>query len=171
MNTLNPVLTSTATRSFARFVRKSLLLGALALCAATSHAQSQAISEGSVLLPIASVASVIVGGASVASAASEAATQLPRAISAAGNVVVKTVEISAIGTAYLVLQAADGAQASLTVSAKSLSNAAGQVVVGVGSTLACSVLATGVMLSNAGQVVAWIPNEMGKRLLANERVF
>ena len=41
---------------------------------------------------------------------------------------------------------------------------------GVGTVVACSVIGTGVVLSAAGQVLAFVPNALGQALLHNERV-
>ena len=40
----------------------------------------------------------------------------------------------------------------------------------VGTVLTCSVIGAGVVISAAGKVLAFIPNEMGKALLHNERL-
>jgi hypothetical protein len=42
--------------------------------------------------------------------------------------------------------------------------------VGVGTALTVGVIGTGVLLSAAGTVIAFIPNELGRALLHNERV-
>ena len=44
------------------------------------------------------------------------------------------------------------------------------LAVGVGTVLVCSVISTGVVLSAAGQVLAFVPNTLGQALLHTERV-
>ena len=48
--------------------------------------------------------------------------------------------------------------------------AASGVVAGVGTAVAVSVIGAGVVLSAAGEVLCFIPNELGARLLHNERL-
>ncbi len=50
------------------------------------------------------------------------------------------------------------------------SEAAAALALRVGTVVAVSVIGTGWVLSTAGQAVAFIPNEIGKALLHNERV-
>ncbi|KEH09560.1 hypothetical protein GY15_31390, partial [Delftia sp. 670] len=59
-----------------------------------------------------------------------------------------------------------GAQASVEVVGRGASASA----YAVGTVLTCSVIGTGVIISAAGKVLAFIPNEMGKALLHNERL-
>jgi hypothetical protein len=44
------------------------------------------------------------------------------------------------------------------------------VVVSTGAAVAVSVIGAGTVLSVAGEVIAFIPNEIGKALLHNEQV-
>lgn len=105
--------------------------------------------------------------ASVVGAASDASANVPVAFSTVGAVlVVKTVEASAAGTVYLLERVSDGAQASVEVSGQ----VAGAASTAVGTTVTVSAIAAGVVLSAAGAVIAFIPNEIGKALLHNERV-
>jgi len=88
-------------------------------------------------------------------------------LSTAGAVLmVKAVEVSARGTVYLLERASDGVQVSVEVLGKS----AAAVSVGVGTMATISAIGAGVLLSAAGEVIAFIPNEIGKALLHNERV-
>ncbi len=136
----------------------------LALTLASSPARAQ--SEASValsLLPVALVASV----ATTASVGAAAVSVLPAALSTAGAVlVVQTVESTARGTVYVLERASDGARVSVEVTGRTASG----VVAGVGTAVAVSVIGTGVLLSAAGEVLAFIPNELGRALLHNERV-
>ncbi|MCZ2497635.1 hypothetical protein GN316_12780 [Xylophilus sp. Kf1] len=106
-----------------------------------------------------------------ASTDSSAASLLPLAISVAAPVmifsagmslVVVSVQASAVGTVWVLERASDGAQASVAL--------AGHAAVAVGSVLACAVIGSGVILSAAGQVVAFVPNAIGEALLYNERI-
>jgi hypothetical protein len=144
------------------------LAGALAFGLASGPAQAQ--SEASLVLsalPVASVvgtASAVTGSAAVAGAAVSA---VPVAFSVAGaSLVVKAVEVTALGTVYLLERASDGAQASVRVSGQ----AASALAVGVGTVVTVSVIGTGVVLSTAGEVLAFIPNELGRAMLHNEKV-
>jgi hypothetical protein len=86
--------------------------------------------------------------------------------SAGAVLVVKGVEASAQGTVYVLERMSNGARASVEVSGKAASGASEAV----GTVVFVSVISTGVVLSLAGRVIAFIPNEIGKALLNNERV-
>lgn len=139
---------------------------ALALLGGPAHAQSEA-SVALSTLPLASVvgsASAVVGSAAAGAAA---VSVLPAALAVSGAVLtVKAVEVSATGTVYVLERASDGARASVRVSAR-----AGQaVVLGVGTAVVVGALASGTLLSAAGEVLCFIPNEIGRALLHNERI-
>lgn len=135
---------------------------ALALASTPARAQSEA-SVALSMLPVASVASV----ATTASVGAAALSVLPSALFTAGAVlVVKTVESTARGTVYVLERASDGARVSVEVAA----GAASGVAAGIGTVVTVSVIGTGVLLSAAGEVLAFIPNELGRALLHNERV-
>lgn len=124
---------------------------------------ARAQSEASVALSALPVASVV----ATASTAAVAVSVVPVALSVGGAVlVVKAVEVTARGTVYVLERASDGARASVEVGARSVS----AVAVGVGTVLTVSVIGTGVLLSAAGEAIAFIPNELGRALLHNERV-
>lgn len=153
---------------------KKLTLGvvAMAVALAFSFAASpvRAQSEVSLVLsalPVASVvgtASAATGSVAVAGAAVSA---VPLAFSVVGaSLVVKAVEVSASGTVYLLERASDGAQASVRVSGQ----AASAVAAGVGTVVVVSVIGTGVLLSAVGEVLAFIPNALGRALLHNEQI-
>lgn len=127
---------------------------------APSHAQAQ--SDASALSAVSAMPVASVVGASVGSVIA-----IPVAFSTAGAVlVVKGVEISAKGTVYVLERLSDGARASVEVSGK-VANAASTAV---GTVVSVSVISAGVVLSVAGAVIAFIPNEIGRALLHNERV-
>lgn len=132
---------------------------ALVVIAAPAHAQS----EASLVLSALPVASVVVG----ASVGATALSVVPFALSVAGaTLVVKAVEVTARGTVYLLERASDGAQVSIEV----VGRAASGVVIGVGTVVAVSVIGAGVLISTAAEVLAFIPNELGRALLYNQRL-
>ncbi|MEO5796940.1 MAG: hypothetical protein ABIP34_19070 [Rhodoferax sp.] len=137
---------------------------AVATCAGASF-NVQAQTEASALSAVSAlpVASVVVGASAVAGAV----LVVPVALSTTGAVlVVKTVQSTARGTVYLLERASDGAQASVEV--------VGTGVAGVslvaGTVVTVSVIGAGVVLSAAGEAIAFIPNALGRALLHNERV-
>ncbi len=128
--------------------------------AASFHAQAQ--TDASALSAVSAMPLASVVGASAG-----AVVAVPVAFSSAGAVlVVKGVEASAKGTVYLLERVSDGARASVEVSGKVASGAS----TAVGTVVTVSVIGAGVVLSVAGTVIAFIPNEIGKALLHNERV-
>ena len=132
-------------------MRNTLLAGWLALqLAAPAQAHDRA-SEASVLsaLPV---------------AVSIAAPAL--LLSAGAALVVVSVEAAGGGAIWVLERASDGARASVTLSAQ----AAGALSVAAGSVVLVTAMSTGWMLSAAGQAIAFIPNEIGKALLHNERI-
>lgn len=150
---------------------KNTLLAA-SLCAALlmGAAPARAQSEASLVLSALPVASVVgtagaVAGSAVAGAA--AVSALPVALAVSGAVlVVKAVEVSARGTVIVLERASDGARASVELSGRAAAGAS----VGVGTVVAVSVIGAGVVLSAAGEVLCFIPNELGRALLHNEKV-
>ena len=110
-------------------------------------------------------------GASEASALSmltiAVSVAAPVALLSAGAVfTVVAVEVVSGATVWVLESASDGARASLTLS--------GQLVGGVSVVAGTAVVATafsaGWVLSAAGRAIAFIPNEIGKAQLYNERV-
>lgn len=138
---------------------KQLLLAA-SLSAALVSAPARAQSEASLVLSALPVASVVGAGAAAVSA-------VPAALAFSGAVlVVKAVEVSARGTVIVLERASDGARVSVELSGR----AASGVVASVGTMVAVSVIGAGVVLSAAGEVLCFIPNELGRALLHNERL-
>jgi hypothetical protein len=134
-------------------MKKLLLTAAMALClvsVSSVRAQSDAseLSALSILPLVVSVAApvaVLAGGAALT---------------------VVTVSAVGQGTVWVLERASDGIRVSLTLSgqaAAGVSLAAGAVVLVTAST-------AGSVLSAAGQAIAFVPNEIGKALLYNERV-
>jgi hypothetical protein len=110
-------------------------------------------------------------------AASElsALSMLPLAVSVAAPVgllsagavfTVVAVEAASGATVWVLERASDGARASVTVSGQ----VAGGVSVVAGTGVVALACSAGWVLSAAGQAIAFIPNELGKALLYNERV-
>lgn len=111
------------------------------------------------------------GGASEASALS----MLPVAVSVAapavllsGGAALTVVAVGAAseGTVWVLERASDGAQASITLSGQLVGGAS----LAVGTVVAVTAISTGWVLSAAGKAIAFVPNEVGKALLYNERV-
>ena len=150
--------------SAARLPRALLAVGVVCAVMATTPARAQ--SEASAALSLLPVASVV-GTASVASAAAGAVVAVPAALSVGGAVLsVKAVEASAVGTVYLLERASDGAQVSVEVVGRGGAGSA----YAVGTVVTCSVIGSGVILSAAGEAIAFVPNAIGRALLHNERL-
>jgi len=103
------------------------------------------------------------------------ASLVPVAISAAipvvlvagvGSVVVTGVEASAEGTVWVVENVADGVKGSICFGGKVV----GASAIAVGTVVVVTVVATGMVLSTAGHVIAFIPNEIGRSMSYNQRV-
>jgi len=145
-------------------------VGITACLSTPLNARAHGGSEASValsLMPIASVAVATGASGAAVSAAGGAVVAIPAALAVSGAVlVVKVVEVSAVGTLYILERASDGAQASIQV----MGQAAASTAHGVGTLVTCSVIGAGVVLSVAGEVLAFIPNELGNALLYNERL-
>jgi hypothetical protein len=106
-----------------------------------------------------------------ASAELSAISALPVSVSVAapvaivsGAVTLTVVSVTAVaeGTVWVLERASDGARMSVRF--------AGNVVVASGTVCVLTVIASGTVISAAGRAVAFIPNEVGKSLLYNERV-
>ena len=143
------------------------MVSVAALAVEMAAAPARAQSEASLALSALPVASVVAG----ASVGAAAVSVVPVALSVAGTtLVVKAVEVTARGTVYLLERASDGAQASVEVVGRAASGLVAGAVIGVGTVVTVSVIGTGVLLSTAAEVLAFIPNELGRALLHNERV-
>ncbi len=137
----------------------ALVLGVFCSAPARAHGDASAVSALSAL----PVASLVVGSGVAASAVAA----VPVALSTAGAVlVVKTVESTARGTVVVLERASDGAQASIELGAR----AAGGASLAAGMVVTVSVIGAGVLLSAAGEVIAFIPNALGRALLHNEQL-
>ena len=129
----------------------SLLAGAMMLASLGNARAQRTLSEASALsaLPVA---------ISVAAPAS--------LLVAGGALSVVSVSALADGTLIVLERAADGARASMVLA----SGVAGGLSLAAGTAVVVTAMASGWLLSTAGQVIAFIPNELGRALLHNERV-
>ena len=112
------------------------------------------------------VASVVIAGSATAGASASAVT-LPIALAASGAVlVVKSVESTARGTLCVLERASDGARVSLEFAGRSFERTA----LSLGKSVHVSVIASGTVISVLGEAIAFVPNELGRALLHNERL-
>jgi len=123
------------------------LLIALAAAVPTAQAQSE-ISETSLGLSALPVAISVAAPVALLS----------------GTMALTVVSVTAAvdGTVWVLERVSDGVRISVRF--------AGNVVVAAGTVCALSVVATGTIISATGRAIAFIPNEVGKSLLYNERV-
>lgn len=158
-------------------MKKSIAAVLIAACTAfagiSASFQAQAQSDASTAISLMPVASVLVTASAVGASADsvggavKASAALPAALSVAGSVLtVVAVEASADGTVYVLERASDGARASIRVAGR----AAHGVSAAVGTGVTVSVIGSGVVLSAAGEVLAFVPNAIGRALLYNERL-
>ncbi|MBV8035609.1 hypothetical protein [Roseateles sp.] len=140
------------------------LLVITGLCLALgSHARAANPSETSAALSVAPLV-LSVGAVGATGAALSA---LPVGILSAGvTLVVVSVEVVGGATIWVLERASDGARISIKVAGR----LAKGVVASTGAAVTVSVISAGTLLSVAGEVIAFIPSEVGKALLYNERV-
>ena len=136
------------TASRIRLSTLAMTLGLAASIAASAQSSSSELSEAS-LVPVAiSVALPVV------------------LIAGVGSIVVTGVEASAEGTVWIVENVADGVKGSICFAGRVVGGAA----IAVGTVVVVTVVATGMVLSTAGRVIAFVPNEIGRTLSYNQRV-
>lgn len=139
---------------------------ALSLGGGLLPAAANAQSDASLAVSALPVASVVLSAAAAGTAAS-AVVAVPAALSVAGSqLVIKSVQVSADAVVYVLERVADGAQATVRVSV----GAAGYSVRQVDTMVSVVVIATGVMLVSAGEVLAFVPNEAGRALLHSAKL-
>jgi hypothetical protein len=137
----------------------ALTFSLIATAPAQAHNDASELSTLSAL-PVASVA---VG----ASAAVASVVAVPVILSTAGAVlVVKTVEVTARGVICVLERASDGARASVEIVGRGV----GAVSLAAGTVVTVSVVGAGIVLSAAGEAIAFLPNALGRALLYNERL-
>lgn len=155
---------------FNRSFNATVLVAACAISIMASSPKVYAQSEASLVLSALPVASVVATGSAASAGASTVAgavIAVPAMLSVAGSVlVVKAVESTARGTLYVLERASDGARASVELTGKVLNGAS--VVAGTAVTV--SVISAGTVLSALGEAIAFLPNELGRALMHNERL-
>jgi hypothetical protein len=87
-------------------------------------------------------------------------------ISEGGEYLVKGVEASGKGSVYVLEKIGTGVRGSVTVT----TNVSGAVSVGVGASIKATATSAGMLLVSAGQVLAIIPNELGKALMKSKKI-
>lgn len=91
----------------------------------------------------------------------------PAMVLSAGAVfTVVAVEASASGAVWVLERASDGARMTLRLSG----DVAGAASLGVAAAVTVSAVTTGWILVSAGKAIAFVPNEIGRALLHNERI-
>ena len=136
---------------------------AIAWTSASFDAQAQSEASALSALSAMPVASVVVGASAVAGAV----VAVPVVLSTAGAVlVVKTIQSTARGTVYVLERASDGASATVEVLGKGVAS----VGAAVGTSVVVGLVTSGVVLSAAGEALAFVPNALGRALLHNERL-
>lgn len=144
---------------------KALMSICVACVLLSTSKAAQAQSEVSALSALSAlpIASVVVGAAAVAGSV----VAVPVVLSTTGAVlVIKTVESTARGTVYVLERASDGARVSVELTGKTMLGSA-QII---STSVVVTVVGAGVLLSAAGEVIAFLPNALGKALLHNERL-
>lgn len=143
--------------------RNPFIAAAFALAFVTGAAQAQSEASALSALSVLPIASVAVG----ASTAVGASVAVPAVLLATGAVfTVRVVEASARGTLVVLERASDGTRLSLEFAGR----AARDMSIVTGAMVTCSVIGAGVVLSVAGEVIAFVPNAIGRALTYNERV-
>lgn len=150
----------------ARSMKALLSTAALALALAGSPTAAWAhtgLSDASAAsaLPIGvSVATSVVGSAA-------APLALGASVLVGGSILtVVAVETVSGATVWVLEQASDGARISVTLAGATVAS----VSVAAGTAVAVVAFSAGWVLSTAGKAIAFIPNEIGKALLHNERL-
>ncbi len=87
-------------------------------------------------------------------------------LSAGAALTVVAVQATARGAVWVLERASDGARVSIELSARGAKG----LSVGVGVAVTTVALSTGLALVLASEVICFIPNELGKALLYNERL-
>ena len=132
------------------------------LAAAFCLSQSLAFAHGDAALSQASALSALPIAVSVV-----APSVVGAAVLSAGAVfTVVSVQVLAEGTVWVLQRASDGARVVLRCAGKAVGGAS--MAVGVAVTVAA--ISGGWLLSTASEVIAFVPNELGKALLHHEQI-
>lgn len=144
--------------SSTRPLMKPLMLALLIAAAGTTALAAPAGPQGSTNLSNASRfmvnGSAVVVGGSIAT------------FVGAGAVVVGSIEVVGDASVVVLTSVADGVSASVRLSGQ----AAHQASLVAGASVEVVAISTGYILVTAGQVIAFVPNEMGRVLLHSSRV-
>jgi len=135
----------------------STLLGAGSLGAlpATARAQSETLSTASELSALSAVVPVAVS-----------ASMSTLVLAGPSLLTVVAVQASADGAVWIVEQASSGARAVIHLAG----SAVGASLVAVGTTAQAVTMSAGTLLIASGEVIAFIPNQVGRRLMHHERI-
>ncbi len=87
-------------------------------------------------------------------------------LSTGATLSVVAVEATSAGTIWVLERASDGARASVRIVGQGIAGAS----LAAGTVVVATALSTGWVLSAAGQAIAFVPNEIGRALLYNERI-
>jgi hypothetical protein len=143
-----------------------LLVSAIIASGALLSTSTYAQSETSVAVSMLPIGSIVVAGSGASMVAGSIAS-IPIAFAVSGSyLIIKTVESTARGTIYVLERASDGASAVIEIAGKGI-QAASLVV---GSAVMVSAISAGIILVASGTAIAFIPNEIGRSLLRNERI-
>lgn len=135
-------------------MKRNLVAAMLAIAAAALPAHARGSSSASELSALSMLPVAISVAAPVA------------LLSAGAALSVVAVEAASDGTVWVLERASDGARMSVTLSGAVV----GGVSLAAGTAVAVTAVSAGWVLSAAGRAIAFIPNEIGKALLYNERI-
>lgn len=147
-------------------MKKLFVASALTVFALASHAQTGASTAASAVsaIPMAVVVSAGMAANSTAKDASTLGLSVPVALAVAGErLIVDMASSTAKGVSYGLRRASDGATVSIEIAGVT----AGKASLAVGSVVTVVAITGGVILSAAGEAIAFVPNKVGKTLLHN----
>ena len=140
---------------------------AITLFAGGAHAQTASAVSAASVVPMAIVLSAGITGGSSVQDLSAIALSVPVALSIVGaELVIETAASTAKGVSYGLRRVSDGVKVSIEV----LGKATGEILLSTGSVVTVVAITGGVVLSAAGQAIAFIPNAIGNSLLHNRVV-
>ena len=149
-----------------KLILASALLASMALVQAQPAMVASAVS-GASAVPMAIVLSQGLAQGSKVQDASAMALSVPEALTVAGSELVVDMATSTTkGISYGLRRVSDGA----TVSIEVLGQMGGKTSLAVGSVVTVVAMTGGIVLSAAGQAIAFIPNKIGAALLHNRVV-
>ena len=113
-----------------------------------------------------SEAASVASGLSIGVPIASAAVGTGLLLSAGVGLTVVAVQAASAGTVWVLERASDGARIVLRLSA----TGAQAVSLGVGTAVLVTAIGTGWLLSAAGEVICFVPNELGATLIHHERI-